>query len=183
MQKKEKRDVCEKPVEFLSAVVDTKLKLILLERTWPLICHLILMLVPTWFKNVPLDLCLGCRMVIRDNQRAPQVIPQANNKFENKNSFTHSLTLFLLVILLLGILFFSCDRQKRFYWNKFLHGNIVWAKSNITCWLGWTGGVESSQSRLSCAPGQPFPWRITLHCTIYRISSYSFRPWIVSSLE
>ena len=52
---------------------------------------------PTWFKDVPLDLCLGCRMVIRDNQRAPRVIPQANNKFENKNPFTHSaLTLFLL---------------------------------------------------------------------------------------
>ena len=52
---------------------------------------------PTWFKDVPLDLCLGCRMVIRDNQRAPRVIPQANNKFENKNPFTQSaLTLFLL---------------------------------------------------------------------------------------
>ena len=70
MQKKEKHDVCEKPAEFLSAVVDTKLKLILLERTWPLICHLILMLVPTWFKNVPLGLPLKIHIITHTGEKS-----------------------------------------------------------------------------------------------------------------
>ena len=139
MQKKEKRDVCEKPAEFLSAVVDTKLKLILLERTWPLICHLILMLVPTWFKNVPLDLCLGCRMVIRDNQRAPRVIPQANNKFENKNSFAHSL-FFFLSYCSWGFYFFLVIDRKGFTGTNFFMGILY--GPNQTYPAGWAGLVE-----------------------------------------